>query len=414
MINIDRLMHDIETMATIGALPDGGVRRTALSEEDRQGRVYLASRLRAAGLEVYVDPVGNIVGRREPDDPGADGAAPPRTILVGSHIDSIERGGRFDGVLGVFGALECVRSLNDAGVSTTKPIEVIAFTDEEERFFGFLGSYALTGEIGYEEISGCTDNEGIRLVDAMAALGLDAGRIREARRDLAGIGAFLELHIEQGPILEREGASVGLVQSVKGDYRWRVTVTGRTDHAGSPRAGRQDAVMAMHAVMAHLIAFRDREGDDDATLTFGRISVEPNIETAQAGKVVFTVDFRSPRGEFLDAADGFLLELLETTGRQTGQRVEREPILIEKPVAFDPTILSLVEASAVAHEYPYRALYSGAGHDAQVLGRHVPTAMIFVPSAGGRSHCPEEFTKTEDIERGVTVLYDTLRELATR
>lgn len=423
MIDIDRLMSDLDAINAIGRLPDGGNRRRALSPEDLTGRALLLEKMEAAGMKTRIDAAGNIVGRREPDEtvgaatgePESDAAnsASRPAVLIGSHIDTIERGGRFDGVLGVFGALECIRTLNASGVAVSHPIEVVAFTDEEERFLGFLGSYAFTGGISGTDIVDCIDRDDVRLVDAMRAAGLDPENIAAARVDPAAYRAFVELHIEQGPILEREEKTIGAVEQVKGNYRWGVTITGQTDHAGAPLTGRRDAFMAMHEVVTRMIDFRNTRGDEDTTLTIGRIEPEPNIETAQPGTMSFSVDFRSPRREFLRAAETALDATLSELGETGAFAVEHHPILIENPVDFDIAILRGIRESAEARGYYWRALPSGAGHDAQVVGQHIPTAMIFVPSVDGRSHCPEEFTHTKDIEAGVNVLYDVMVGLAS-
>ena len=420
MIDNKRLMDDIEAMAAIGARPDGGVSREALSPADMEGRAYLQRRMEAAGLSVRVDAAGNIIGRREadaagPGEPGAvaaDPAAPSAAVVIlGSHIDTIERGGKYDGTVGVLGAVECVRTLADEEVRLRRPVEVIAFTDEEERFLGFLGSYAFTGTIHAVDLAGVRDRSGINLVDAMREVGLEPERIAEARRDPAEVHAFLELHIEQGPVLEREGASIGVVERVKGDYRWEITVEGRTDHAGAPLDGRRDAFMAMYEVVTAIIEYRDRLNDPDTTLTVGRMDLRPNVETAQPGWVQFSVDIRSPSREVLVAADRALRRILDEVAERTGQILSRREILIEDPVPFNGRLLDAIRAAADDLGYTRRDMHSGAGHDAQILGKHVPSAMIFVASVNGRSHCPEEYTSAEDIERGVNVLYRTLRAL---
>jgi N-carbamoyl-L-amino-acid hydrolase len=420
MIDIERLMDDIEAMAAIGARPDGGVCREALSPADMEGRAYLQRRMEAAGLSVRVDAAGNIIGRREADTAGAgepgtvaaDPAVPSAAaVVLGSHIDTIERGGKYDGTVGVLGALECLRTLSDEGAGLARPVEVIAFTDEEERFLGFLGSYAFTGAIDAADLTGVRDRNGVELVDAMREVGLEPERIAEARRDPAEIHAFLELHIEQGPVLEREGASIGVVERVKGDYRWEITVEGRTDHAGAPLDGRLDAFMAMHEVVTAIIEYRNRLGDPETTVTIGRMDLRPNVETAQPGWVQFSIDIRSPRREVRVDADRVLRRILEEVEERTGQKLSRREILIEDPVPFDGRLLDAIRAAADDLGYTRRDMHSGAGHDAQILGKYVPSAMVFVPSVGGRSHCPEEHTSAEDIERGVNVLYGTLRAL---
>lgn len=408
MISIDRLMDDVNAIARIGVLDDGAVCRRAFSPEDAQARRYLMERMEAAGLQVRVDAAGNIFGRHAAGGDSPDQAA----VLVGSHIDTIERAGRYDGVLGVLGALECVRALDESKQAVGRPVEIVAFTDEEERFLGFLGSYAFTGRIGYEDIENVADHDGTLLTGAMGGIGLDPARVRDAARDPAGTACFVELHIEQGPVLDQEGVSIGVVEGVKGNYRWGVTIEGQTDHAGAPHQGRRDAFMLMHRVVRAMQEYRERRGGDDGTLTVGRVVVEPNIETAQPGRVHFSVDFRSPDREFLIGADAELRRTLSDIAEETGRRVTRDPILVEDPVRFDETVLTAIRAAADDLGVGRRDMWSGAGHDAQIVGQHLPAGMIFVPSVGGRSHCPEEYTRPEDIERGVNVLYGTILRLA--
>ncbi len=414
MININRLMHDIEAMAEIGALPDGGIRRRALSAEDGEGRSYLIRRMEEAGLTVRVDAAGNIIGRREADRliAGTESPDAGAAVVLGSHIDTIERAGRYDGIVGVFGAVECVRTLTDEGELVKRPIEVVAFTDEEERFLGFLGSYAVVGRISPENLTEVRDDDGLLLVDAMRAMNLNPDQIRAAERDRTDIAAFVELHIEQGPLLERDGASIGIVELVKGNYRWEVTVEGKTDHAGAPLHRRKDALMTMHGILHELIEFRERQGGAETTLTVGRVTVEPNIETTQPGMVRFSVDFRSPSSEFLRRASDTLRDLARRFARTEEIGVRCSPVLIEDPVRFDESVLATIRDAADDLGYRSRTMASGAGHDAQVMASRFPSAMIFVPSVDGRSHCPEEFTEQLDIERGVSVLYRTMVSLA--
>lgn len=411
MINIDRLMAHLESIARIGRLEDGGIRRRALSDEDLHARSYLSSSMERAGLSVRTDQAGNVIGRREPDGAGATDRE--AAVLMGSHIDTIERAGMYDGVTGVFAAIECVRTLGESGKSVARPIEVVAFNDEEERFFGFLGSYAFSGELDYQRVADVVDVNGASLMDQFAKIGLDARSLGAARRDPATVAGFLELHIEQGPILDREGYSVGVVEQVKGNYRWEIAIRGQTDHAGAPWEGRKDAFMAMNQITNTMLEYRHNKGDSDSTVTIGRVMVQPNIETAQPGDVVFSVDFRSPNKDFLTGADEELSRVITECMAEAGQRVSRRPLIIEDPVDFDRSIIGIMQRSAERLGYKWRRMYSGAGHDAQVIGRRYPAGMIFVPSVGGRSHCPEEYTSPEDIEKGANVLYETMLEMAS-
>ncbi len=407
MIDIKRLWSDIEAVAAIGRRPEGGVSRGAFSPQEQQARTYLVERMRECGLEVVTDAAGNIFGRLDGEGVG-EGAA----VIAGSHIDSVEGGGDYDGVLGVFGALECLRTLRDRKARLRRPVEVAAFADEEERFYGFLGSYAFTGRLGYSEIAEVTDADGVRLVDAMQALGLDASAIAGARRPAEEIHAFVELHIEQGPILDREGLSIGVVDRVKGNYRFNLRVEGRSDHAGAPPEGRCDAFMLLHRLIARQLSRQAESGDPELSCTIGRVAVEPNIETVQPGVAECSFDLRSSVPEVLRDAQAELERAAEELAEEHGAAIRISSILREEPLQFDAAVVAAIDAAAGELGYARRFIASGAGHDAQVIGRYVPAAMIFVSSVDGRSHCPEELTRREDIERGVNVLYRTLVALA--
>ena len=402
MIDIERLWTDIEAIASIGHRPEGGVSRGAFSQQEQQARSYLIERMRECGLKIVTDAAGNIFGRLE-----GEGAA----VIAGSHIDSVEGGGDYDGVLGVFGALECLRTLRDRKVRLRRPVEVAAFADEEERFYGFLGSYAFTGRLGYSEIAEATDADGVRLVDTMQSFGLDASAIAHAQRPAEEIHAFVELHVEQGPILDREGLSIGVVDRVKGNYRFNVRVEGRSDHAGAPPEGRRDAFMLLHAVIANHLQWQSERGDPELSCTVGRIAVEPNIETVQPGGAECSFDLRSSDPEVLRCAQVELERVSLELAEQHRAAIQISSILREEPLHFDAAVVGAIDAAAGKLGYARRFIASGAGHDGQVIGRYAPSAMIFVPSVEGRSHCPEEFTRRDDIERGVNVLYHTLLSL---
>jgi beta-ureidopropionase / N-carbamoyl-L-amino-acid hydrolase len=420
MIQLDRLMKDIDEMAKIGALPDGGNTRGAMSPEDLEGRRYLISAMERAGLTTRVDPAGNIFGRREADLPAdlpADqsdelpGVEKGAAILLCSHIDTVPAGGPFDGVLGVFGAIECIRTLQERGTRMHRPVEIVAFNDEEERFLGFLGSYAVTGQLSADDLVGVTDSAGVNVTEAMEAAGLDPSRIGEARRNRGSFVACLEVHIEQGPVLDLMKVPVGVVRGVKGDYRRRVTFQGRQDHAGAPKRGRRDAFMAFHWFSSRVITLLDIHGNDETTLTIGRLKVEPNIETIQPGYVEASIDLRSPDPDILRRLEREMYFIADEIESNHGVTVNVTPILTEEPVRFDDTIVETLKETARELGYPFHEMYSGAGHDAQVLAGFCPSGMIFVPSVDGRSHCPQEYTAPDDIEKGINLLYHTLVRL---
>jgi hydantoinase/carbamoylase family amidase len=402
VIDKQRLRGDLEELSRIGRLSSGGVSRPAFGAAEIQARHWFIRKLEEAGLEVGEDEAGNISGR-------LPGAGP--TVLSGSHLDTIENGGAFDGALGVLGALECLRVIRERNLTCSSAVEVIAFSDEEEAFLSFLGSSALTGQLSKDELDGARNPQGLELRRAMADYGLDIDAIRRARRDPAGIRAFVELHIEQGPILAEQGVSVGVVEAVKGNYRYGITLGGRRDHAGIPMRARRDPMFAATALIERLRACIGGIGPE-VLMTVGQFTVEPGLENVIPGSVYFSVDFRDENPGVLSRLEARLHDEIERLRRETTLDIQQRPLLRIDPVAMDPAIQAAIKQAAQRLDVGWLPLSSGAGHDAQVLGRFVPAGMIFVPSRGGRSHCPEEYTDWSDIRRATEVLLAVILHLA--
>ncbi len=403
MINIDRLMDDLTELAKIGRSPGGGITRRCFSREDREARNWLVDKFKSCGLTVNIDPAGNITGRLEGRGP---------SVVCGSHIDTIVDGGMYDGSLGVLGALECVRTIKEKGYDVSSPIEVISFTDEEERFIGFLGSYAFTGQIDTELVIKARDESGISLIEAMASFGFNLRELPKAARKKEDIKAFIELHVEQGPILEKRGVPVGIVECVKGNYRYRLTARGRRNHAGFPMTGRKDAFAILFSLLNRTFKARAEIGNEDTLMTVGVFEVEPGLENVISGHAYCSLDFRDKDQGVLDLIEAELKRGAEELNNKYGVDIDIETILKIAPVYFDQNINAVVRSSAEELGIEWISLQSGAGHDAQVLGLSFPSAMIFVPSHEGLSHCPEEHTSRDDIEKGVNVLFNTLLKLA--
>ncbi len=402
MIDARRLRGDLEELSSIGRLPTGGISRPAFGPAETQARHWFIGRLEQAGLEVKVDEAGNISGRL----PG-----PGPAVLSGSHLDTIENGGAFDGALGVLAALECLRVIRERCLSCPAPVEVIAFSDEEESFLGFLGSLAVTGRLPARELGEITNPAGVPLSRAMEQCGLDLGIIGRAARDPSTIRAFVELHIEQGPILAERGASIGVVEAIKGNYRYGITVRGRRDHAGVPMRGRRDPLFGAIELI-ETMRKQCAEIAPEVLMTVGQFTVEPGLENVIPGSVYFSVDFRDENPRTLRSMEEGLLEEIERLGSGLSLEIRQRPLLKIDPVPMSPAIQTAIEQAAEQLDIDWVALQSGAGHDAQVLGRFVPTGMIFVPSRGGRSHCPEEYTEWRDIERATEVLLAVILSLA--
>ncbi len=399
-----RLELTLEELSRIGETPRGGLTRLALSDDDRRARDRVVAWMRATGLAVRVDRMGNIFGERPGTEP-----LPP--VMVGSHLDSVPTGGRYDGQLGVLCALEAIRALDDHGVRTRHPITLVVFTNEEGARFqpAELASGVLAGRIPLEDAYNARDKDGVRLVDELERIGYLGPEPCAARP----MRAYLELHIEQGPLLEEGGYSVGVVEGIVAISWSRVTIRGTQDHAGpTPMRTRHDALVAAADVVAGVRRLaRDIVGGD-MVATVGQLSVAPNIVNAIPGTVTLSVDLRDPSDAALDRALPMLERVVRQACEREGVRWELEHYWRVPYTPFDPLVVDTIERAARAAGARHRRLRSGAGHDAQYMATLGPAGMIFVPSRGGRSHCEEEFTPMDDIEYGATTLLLAAAELA--
>ncbi|MBI4736620.1 MAG: Zn-dependent hydrolase [candidate division NC10 bacterium] len=403
-VNPARLKRDLEELGAIGRTPEGGVSRPSWSDADMEARRWLLERIAAAGLEARVDAAGNIFGRWQPGRP---------VVMVGSHIDSVPNGGIFDGPLGVLAGLECLRRIREEGIRLRHPLELVAFTDEEGAFGGFFGSYAFTGVLKAGDIPSIRDSKGLRIVDAMAQHGMDAMRAPEACRNPAEIRAYVELHIEQGPVLEARRIPIGVVEAIVGIRRYGVTFRGRADHAGTtPMRDRKDALLGA----AELI-LRGRElvlalGTEASRVTVGIIQVKPAVGNIVPAEATLTYELREQSGALLRSLAEKSRALAMEIASAQGLAVSIETILEIDPVPVAEEVKGAILAAADELGLTYLRLPAMAGHDAQVVGRVAKAGMIFVPSRDGRSHSPLEFTADEDVERGANVLLLTLLRLA--
>ena len=409
-IDIDRLQRRLEDLAEIGAVigPGGerGCARLALTDEDRDGRDLVVTWMRDLGLSVGVDAIGNVFGTRA----GTDASA--AAVMIGSHIDTVRTGGRFDGNLGVLAGLEVVEALDAAGIETVHPVTVAFFTDEEGARFApdMLGSLVYVGGMTLEEALD------IEAVDDGARLGAELERIGyrgslPCPTDRAP-HAFVELHIEQGPVLEDAGVTIGVVEGVQGISWTEVTIDGRSAHAGTtPMALRRDPVHAAAELTVFARALTERLGGTQVA-TVGRFEVRPNLVNVVASSVVLTVDLRNTDEALLREAEALLADRCAELERSEQVTIRMRSLARFEPVTFDPAMVDLVERTARGHGLSTLRLPSGAGHDAQMLARLCPSAMIFVPSVGGLSHNLAEFTASEDLEAGATVLLSVVLELA--
>jgi N-carbamoyl-L-amino-acid hydrolase len=402
-IDVTRLGARLDALASVGAIAGGGVCRLALSDEDRMGRDLVVGWMKALGLSVSIDAIGNVVGLRAGSESG-----PP--VMTGSHIDTVRTGGRYDGNLGVLAGLEVVQVLNDAGIATRRPLAVAFFTNEEGARFNpdMMGSLVYVG--------------GLRLEDALATVGIDGASVGDCLRqigyagsvpsDKARVHAYIELHVEQGPVLEAEGFTIGAVEGVQGISWTEFTVLGVSNHAGTtPMRLRHDAGYVACAIANQARQFA-REIGGNQVATVGALELSPNLVNVIANKAVFTVDLRNTDEATLQLAERRLHAFADELAASEGVTLSSRRLARFEPVDFDPNSVALVEQTARSFGFSVRRLPSGAGHDAQMLARICPTAMIFVPSAGGISHNVKEFTSPADLEAGANVLLQTLLRLA--
>lgn len=401
-INADRLHESLRQLAQIGATPGGGVTRLALSSEDRAARDLLCQWMADARLRVRFDDFGNITGRRRGADSGP-------AVLMASHIDSVRRGGRYDGAFGVLAALEVMRTLEDLGVTTRRPLELVNWTNEEGVRFepAMLASGAVAGRFSPEYVYGRTDRDGARFGDELERIGYKGERGNRP----GPIAAYLELHVEQGPVLEDENIAVGIVEGIVGITWSEVVFEGRSDHAGpSPMPLRRDALVAA----ARLITGVDElaRGTDGAVGTVGRIAAEPNIINTIPGTVTLSVDFRHPDPDILEQLFSGMEALAREIAVSSGVDVSVNRFWTSEPTPFAADVVAAAEAAASELGIRTRRLWSGAGHDAKYMQDVTPTAMIFVRSINGLSHCEEEYSTPEDLEAGANVLLGAALRLA--
>ncbi len=393
---------DLEALGRIGGVGTS-VTRYAWSPELQAAGEWLVERIVELGLEAEIDAAGNVVGRWN--------AGSGTAVLVGSHLDTVPNGGRYDGALGVLAGLDALRSLRRAGIAPRRPVWLASFMDEEGSRFrtGMLGSRAFVGDDlgGLDTRAGF---DGATLGEAMAALGFEFDRIGEASA-VGGVGAYLELHIEQGPRLERAGVDIGVVTAIVGLLSYQVRLTGEANHAGTtPMESRRDALVgAARAV----VALRDEaRSGGDMTANVGMIKVEPGGFNVIPGVCEFTIDVRSPTLEGFARIQRFVRETLERIAVEEGLDLILEETHRLEPAPMDGALVELVEEAAALEGASSMRLVSGAGHDAMVLARHVPSVMLFVPSRAGVSHSPDEFTAPGACELGARVLTRAVELLA--
>jgi len=399
-VNEARLWQSLMDMAAIGALPNGGSCRTALSDEDIRGRNLFVSWCKDAGCEIHIDQVGNIYASR----PGRDAGRLP--AATGSHLDTQPHGGKFDGVYGVLAGLEVVRALNDANLRTMAPIDVVVWTNEEGVRFSppLAGSGAYAGMVAVDTIQGAETTDGTRVRDDLHSSGYMGDLVPGKRQ----FDCFIEAHIEQGPVLEATETQIGVVSSVQG-IRWLVvTVTGQDAHAGTtPMDRRRDAVVGAARMITAVNAL-PRLTDSDMRLTIGRVDVEPNSGATIPGRVRFNCDVRHPDLATLDAFVESIQSTVSKIAGESGLDVDFEHPIQIAPTPFAKDVVDLVRLSATELGFSNRDMLSGAGHDAMNVARVAPAGMVFVPCKDGISHNEAESATARDLAAGAQTLLATL------
>lgn len=402
-INGERLLERINALGAIGKDSEGRRTRLVATDEDKAGRDAVVEWMKDADLKVVVDRIGNIFGIWETEENKNE-----KPLMVGSHIDSVINAGQYDGCYGVLAGIEVIKTMQEAGLKTKRPIAVGAFTNEEGVRYSpdMMGSLVYAGGMSTEEALASVGTDGTILGDELKRIGYE-GTVEPG---FLQPEAFVELHIEQGPILDVEGIQIGAVENLQGIHWQRVTIEGLANHAGTtPTALRKDAGLAAAKVNVFV---RQLVEESKGVATVGTIEFKPNAVNVIPSKAVFTVDLRNPNKEKLDNDEKALAEYLKDLEKSDGVKITTERMTEFDPVPFDEGIVEKIEAAAKERGLTSRRITSGAGQDAQMIARICPTAMIFVPSIKGISHNPEEYTPDENVIAGANVFLDVVTDIA--
>lgn len=401
------IQKKLEALHPFNATPGNGTTRLPFTKEARGAAEEIKKIMATVGLEVHEDEAGNVIGVMK----GADPSLP--ALIVGSHYDSVVNGGNFDGPAGIVSGLEIARMLRDNKIQLKRNYIVIAFCDEEGMRFsaGYFGSKSWLGEISQEDLHAYKDKDDISIYDAMKSYGLVPEDLGKATWDLNTVKSFIELHIEQGPVLDQEKTEVGLVECIVGIQRYIVTVTGRPDHAGTtPMDMRMDAVEAATKVASQIPDWA-RMQNDGTVGTVGFVKVSPNGINIVPEEMQFSIDIRSRNQASLSALMGKIIAALDASTTENGTSYTMVDKLIIKPLNLSTEMLDIMEDSCKTRGYSYKRMVSGAGHDALAIGQKVNTVMVFTPSKNGRSHCPVEWTEYTDVAKATTVIYDLIVDM---
>ncbi|WP_422486394.1 M20 family metallo-hydrolase [Gudongella sp. DL1XJH-153] len=406
-INMERVKRDINNLASFSSTPGRGVTRLAFSKEDIQAKGYLMAQMEAAGLHVYQDGYGSLFGRREGTDPDLP------TVMIGSHYDTGIGGGPFDGVAGVIAGIEIARVLKENNISHRYPIEIAAFNDEEGARFGnaMSNTRAMAGLLKEDELDSTKDINGKPLREAMQECGIKVD-LESAKREKGSIKSFFELHIEQGPVLEESGKDVGIVDSVVGLDRYEVRFKGLSGHAGTtPMLGRKDALVS---ASKFIVAVNEiaREAGKDAVATVGEMSIYPNASNVIPQLVKLSVDIRATESEVINRMSEMINEELEKIKYSDPVEIDVRRGVDIPPVKMSDENAELLKEKASELGLEYHIMNSGAAHDAMVMAALAPSNIVFVPSVGGVSHRPEEWTEYEDLGNGMELMLHSIIQIS--
>jgi N-carbamoyl-L-amino-acid hydrolase len=409
-IDRERLLGDLNAISRIGFGERGGVTRLAFSVKDLRARQLLIHLMTRCGLKVQIDRVGNIFGRLSGGDPGAP------AVMSGSHLDTVVQGGKFDGAVGVVAALEVARVLAESGAAIPRPFEVACFVGEESSRFGYatLGSSLVAGEVGADNLANAVDAQGTKLEGVLAGMGIYRDNLSSLKRDPSTLKAYLELHIEQGPVLEAKNKRIGLVTAIAAPVRFKVTFGGTAAHSGTtPMELRRDALVAA----AELVSFVEetcRRSTEEIRVvgTVGALKVDPGVINTIPGKTELAVDIRGVSASARDDVAARVQDKAGEIARRRGMTVEIAPLVRERPVELDKDVLKLMQTLCDKKKIAYEIMPSGAGHDAMQMAKITRVGMIFIPSRNGISHSPLEWSDPEDIALGTQLLLETVVRLA--
>jgi len=407
-INKRRLLRDLNAVSRIGIGDHGSVTRLVFSIKELRSRQFLIHQMRQIGLQIHIDRIGNIFGKLDGQNPKTP------ALLVGSHLDTVLHGGKFDGTMGVIAALEAVRTLKEQKFTLESPVEVVCFVGEESSRFGYstLGSSLVAGEVQAKDLAYAADAQGTKLADILASMGIYRNNLRSMRRDPSTMKAYLELHIEQGPILEAKKRSIGIVTSIAAPTRFRVIFTGQADHSGTtPMEMRKDALVAASELIVaveEICRKYSHMKKGRVVGTVGAMKIEPGVINAIPGKAELSVDIRSITAEAKRRVVRLVHTRIHEIARRRKIRAAILPLREEEPVPLDKRLIRMLQECCKSRNIVYEIMPSGAGHDAMQMAKVTPAAMLFIPSRRGISHSPLEWSEPEDICLGAQLLLDSI------